>query len=172
MHETSAIRIIHHSAGWYLHTTTNLPRSYQRRCASPHIYGDSVYTDIVTEHQSRQMFARWNATRLGRSLPDATRTQVDGILGSARAAGLPTEPLIDRALEVHQPAPSAVARRFTRQQDAHAMGAVGAATISLTARKRTPTDAAGEAPWAISRSYPTSGLLQRSGMLDSGARRT
>ena len=37
--------------------------------------------------------------RLAGRLTDATRTQVDGILAAARNAGLPTEPLVDRALE-------------------------------------------------------------------------
>jgi hypothetical protein len=37
--------------------------------------------------------------RLVGRLADAPRTQVDGILATARAAGLPTEPLVDRALE-------------------------------------------------------------------------
>ena len=32
-------------------------------------------------------------------LPDAVRVQVDAVLDSARALGLPTEPLVDRALE-------------------------------------------------------------------------
>ncbi|HEX6135548.1 MAG TPA: hypothetical protein VFZ24_16370 [Longimicrobiales bacterium] len=37
--------------------------------------------------------------RLVGRLPDAQRTQVDAILVAARSAGLPTEPLVDRALE-------------------------------------------------------------------------
>jgi hypothetical protein len=37
--------------------------------------------------------------RLEGRLPDAARMQVNGILDAARAAGLPTEPLVDRALE-------------------------------------------------------------------------
>jgi hypothetical protein len=37
--------------------------------------------------------------RLAGRLPDAERAQVERILNDARAAGLPTEPLIDRALE-------------------------------------------------------------------------
>lgn len=37
--------------------------------------------------------------RLVGRLPDAVRLQVDTILEGARAAGLPTEPLVDRALE-------------------------------------------------------------------------
>lgn len=37
--------------------------------------------------------------RLVGRLPDATRAQVDAILNTARTAGLPTEPLVDRALE-------------------------------------------------------------------------
>jgi hypothetical protein len=37
--------------------------------------------------------------RLVGRLPDASRTQVDAILDAARAAGLPTEPLVDRVLE-------------------------------------------------------------------------
>ena len=37
--------------------------------------------------------------RLAGRLADAARTQVDGMLAAARTAGLPTEPLVDRALE-------------------------------------------------------------------------
>ncbi len=37
--------------------------------------------------------------RLVGRLPDAIRVQVDGVLDSAGAAGLPAEPLVDRALE-------------------------------------------------------------------------
>lgn len=37
--------------------------------------------------------------RLAGRLPDPVRVQVDALLDSARAAGLPTEPLVDRALE-------------------------------------------------------------------------
>jgi hypothetical protein len=37
--------------------------------------------------------------RLVERLPDALRAQVDGIVSGARAAGLPTEPLVDRAFE-------------------------------------------------------------------------
>jgi hypothetical protein len=37
--------------------------------------------------------------RLVGRLPDAARTRVDGILVTARADGLPVEPLVDRALE-------------------------------------------------------------------------
>ncbi|MGH7470832.1 MAG: hypothetical protein ACRENP_23035, partial [Longimicrobiales bacterium] len=39
---------------------------------------------------------RAQESRLVGRLPDATRTQVEGILEAARAAGLPTEPLVDR----------------------------------------------------------------------------
>ncbi|MGH7472299.1 MAG: hypothetical protein ACRENP_30475, partial [Longimicrobiales bacterium] len=42
---------------------------------------------------------RAQESRLVGRLPDATRTQVEGILEAARAAGLPTEPLVDRVLE-------------------------------------------------------------------------
>ncbi len=37
--------------------------------------------------------------RLVGRLPDAVRVQVDSVLDSARAVGLPTEPIVDRALE-------------------------------------------------------------------------
>jgi hypothetical protein len=37
--------------------------------------------------------------RLVGRLPDAVRVQVDAVLDSARVLGLPTEPLVDRALE-------------------------------------------------------------------------
>ncbi len=37
--------------------------------------------------------------RLAGRLPEPARAQVDGILAAARAGGLPTEPLVDRALE-------------------------------------------------------------------------
>lgn len=37
--------------------------------------------------------------RLAARLPEAVRAQVDTLLDAARAAGLPTEPLVDRALE-------------------------------------------------------------------------
>jgi hypothetical protein len=37
--------------------------------------------------------------RLAGRLPEAVRAQVDALLDSARATGLPTEPLVDRALE-------------------------------------------------------------------------
>jgi hypothetical protein len=37
--------------------------------------------------------------RLAGRLPDAVRVQVDALLDSARATDLPTEPLVDRALE-------------------------------------------------------------------------
>lgn len=37
--------------------------------------------------------------RLVGRLPDAVRVQVDAVIDAARAAGLPTEPLVDRALE-------------------------------------------------------------------------
>ena len=37
--------------------------------------------------------------RLAGRLPDGPRAQIDAILDSARAGGLPTEPLVDRALE-------------------------------------------------------------------------
>ncbi len=37
--------------------------------------------------------------RLVGRLPDAARAEVDAILDSARAGGLPTEPIVDRALE-------------------------------------------------------------------------
>lgn len=37
--------------------------------------------------------------RLAGRLPEAVRAQVDTLLDAARAAGLPTEPLVDRALE-------------------------------------------------------------------------
>jgi hypothetical protein len=37
--------------------------------------------------------------RLASRLPEAVRAQVDTLLDLARAAGLPTEPLVDRALE-------------------------------------------------------------------------
>jgi hypothetical protein len=37
--------------------------------------------------------------RLEARVPDPPRSEIDAILDSARAAGLPTEPLVDRALE-------------------------------------------------------------------------
>ena len=37
--------------------------------------------------------------RLQERLPDAVRLEVEAVLDSARVAGLPTEPLVDRALE-------------------------------------------------------------------------
>lgn len=43
--------------------------------------------------------ARAQESRLVGRLPDATRAQVDAIVLEARTAGLPTEPLVDRALE-------------------------------------------------------------------------
>jgi hypothetical protein len=52
----------------------------------------ALSTVIVTRTSAQE-------ARLVGRLPDATRTQVDGILNTARSAGLPTEPLVDRALE-------------------------------------------------------------------------
>jgi hypothetical protein len=43
--------------------------------------------------------ARAQEPRLVGRLPDVPRQQVDAILDAARGAGLPTEPLVDRALE-------------------------------------------------------------------------
>jgi hypothetical protein len=43
--------------------------------------------------------ARAQEARLVGRLPDPTRAQIDDILNTARARGLPTEPLVDRALE-------------------------------------------------------------------------
>jgi hypothetical protein len=43
--------------------------------------------------------AQGQEPRLAGRLPDGARAQIDAILDSARAGGLPTEPLVDRALE-------------------------------------------------------------------------
>jgi hypothetical protein len=43
--------------------------------------------------------ARAQEARLVGKLPDAARAQIQNILEAARSAGLPTEPLVDRALE-------------------------------------------------------------------------
>ncbi len=57
--------------------------------------------------------------RLVGKLPDAARAQVDGILDGARAAGLPTEPLVDRVLEgaAKGAAPQRIIAAITRLRD-------------------------------------------------------
>ena len=47
-------------------------------------------TPLVATAQEQRLVGR---------LSDAVRPQVDGVLDSARTAGLPTEPIVDRALE-------------------------------------------------------------------------
>ena len=47
-------------------------------------------TPLVATAQEQRLVGR---------LSDAVRPQVDGVLDSARNAGLPTEPIVDRALE-------------------------------------------------------------------------
>src|SRR5262245_33246945 len=57
--------------------------------------------------------------RLAR-LPEAARAPVNGILDEARANGLPTEPLMDKALEAQAkgaPSADAIVRSVTRLRD-------------------------------------------------------
>jgi hypothetical protein len=57
--------------------------------------------------------------RLVGKLPDAQRAQVDGMLNSARAAALPTEPMVDLALEGHAKGapPDLIVRAVNRLRD-------------------------------------------------------
>jgi hypothetical protein len=55
-------------------------------------------TAAVLAASAPDVLAAQEARLIGR-LPDAERAQVDGIVTAARDAGLPTEPLVDRALE-------------------------------------------------------------------------
>ena len=77
--------------------------------------------------------------RLAGRLTDAARTQVDGILVAARTAGLPTEPLVDRALEgaVKGASPerivAAVNRLFEELRVARLAFGDGASPAELTA---------------------------------------
>jgi hypothetical protein len=82
--------------------------------------------------------AQTGEPRLGR-LPDGVRGQVDSILGAARDGGLPTEPLIDRALEgAVKGAPpnsivAAVARLRAELATARGAFGEGASAAELTA---------------------------------------
>jgi hypothetical protein len=53
---------------------------------------------VLTIYAAAFAPAQAQEPRLGR-LPDAARSQVDGMLAAARAEQLPSEPLVDRALE-------------------------------------------------------------------------
>lgn len=57
--------------------------------------------------------------RLVGRLPDVQRAQVDAILSAAQAAGLPTEPLVDRALEgaAKRAPPDLIVTAVTRLRD-------------------------------------------------------
>ena len=77
--------------------------------------------------------------RLVGRLPDAIRVEVDGVLDSAGAGGLPTEPLVDRALEgAAKGAPgnlivSAVRRLWGELRTAHSAFGDDASPGELTA---------------------------------------